>query len=225
MRLPAFNYSRQRWDRFQEFHHNPLGNSEYSLFTQFCTGLLRVNYLPKPNERGVYNTLGLRLVKVEDSGLPELYTPEGVRVLPAHIKHHYLVIDQDTNQVTRLAYKYRQEHHLSMRNSYALFLGGKPFDAVPIEVDILDTQWKKGHWEHLNTLRYGCRMKEQLDPKLLRVNTKKYNTRPVPAQDMVHIKNISELTTDQLLHISRYGYTWPRKIVEYPYLLAEPNKT
>lgn len=225
MKLPAFKYEQQQWDRYKHFYMPPdwYGNKP---IVQFSTGEVGiVNARPKPRARQEYLEYNIALTSTAD-GHFKFARPDGRPVPRAWLTAdggQYLLVDLDSRRAVRLTYSALHEanvpHYMqSMAGGFlrekGLPLGGEILIRQPCIMTPERKQWAAD----LRALAGAHCVVNDLEPSpwyttLSPLATTVFNT-PVE----IALKNYYQ-TSDSLRHLWTYGIKFQREKEYEPYLL------
>lgn len=235
MKLPAWDNTQQRWDKFEAFH---IGVDKYALsktnpwtsqpFIMFDSGEVVCTYAqPGPDQRGIYPMLNLQLVGTNDRNCPALATPDGEAVAKAWLDdagQQYLLIDLCTSRAYRLGGGHsskleRVPERLSHFTAYFPGAGREP-TTPPVTVAKPDlkalTREEREHKDAMiSSIKAATKLVEDHPANKPLGYWAEQTLRPLDLDKVLACASINDLPADQQRALLKKGTT--RRIVRYPY--------
>lgn len=226
MKLPDFDHSKKKWDRYNASyvpHHGRWSGD--GVFIQFESGELMVtrNNL-KPHERQEYDRFGCYLTYTTDA-MFQFYLPDGTKIPTAWLTQggsQTLLVDLERKRAYRVAPSYRGEAykqlptHAKTSCLYFANVAADPIISKPIHLARPDNAFKAEHKKWMNDVRAACAAIDRIKGQSY-VGPYKHKLTPADVAKPVE-QYISELPAYGTSRIAQNGFQLNRAVIEVPYL-------
>jgi hypothetical protein len=233
MKLPAFDYTKQRWDEWSAYH---VTHTHPSL-VQFDTDEFVIcSRRWTPYDRCRYPDLHLQIVGTHDDDCPRLYVPgsdkpvpkshlnhKGMQVLLLDLDHHravgvYPVLTQDSAPaVPARFFKPSSARYPGYRHDISVYYPGP--DAMPVGAPITQAYPQPltmSQRTHVRELVDACKVWRQMQPESEFASRAPWKFQQLLAIDFADLP-FATLTTEQRTAIALHGFNMIMK-EEHAYL-------